>query len=57
MTKMTHPDLPGAEIEVVNPAGIPIYRQSGWQTEDENPKNKSANASASTASAKATEEK
>lgn len=55
MTKMTHPDLPGAEIEVVNPAGIPIYRQSGWQTEDENPKNKSANASASAASAKAEE--
>ena len=56
-TKMTHPDLPGVEIEVINPAGVPIHRQSGWQTADENPKSKSANASASTASAKTAEEK
>jgi hypothetical protein len=54
--KMTHPDLPGQEIWVVNPAGVPIHRQSGWRTEDENPQGKPANASATAASAK-TEEK
>jgi hypothetical protein len=36
--KMTHPDLPGQEITVVNPAGVPIHRQAGWRTEDETPK-------------------
>lgn len=55
--KMTHPDLPGQEILVVNPAGVAVHRQSGWRTEDEDPKSKSANASASTASAKTAGEK
>lgn len=53
--RMTHPDLPGREIWVVNPAGVPIHRQSGWRTEEDNPQGKSANASATAASAKAEE--
>jgi hypothetical protein len=53
MPKMTHPDLPGDEIDVAESA-VPIHRQSGWETADENPKSKTANASASAAK---TEEK
>jgi hypothetical protein len=37
-TKMYHPDLPNAEIDVVDPRGVAIHRQSGWRTEDEMPK-------------------
>lgn len=37
--KMYHPDLPDAEIDVVDPRGVAIWRQSGWRTEDEMPKN------------------
>lgn len=35
---MYHPELPDAEIDVVDPRAIPIHRQSGWRTEDEMPK-------------------
>lgn len=45
-TKMYHPDLPDAEIDVVNPRGIAIHRQSGWQTAEENPKLAKKNAPA-----------
>lgn len=33
---MTHPDLPGQEIEVPETA-VPIHRGSGWRTADETP--------------------
>ena len=39
-TRMTHPDLPGQPIDVVDPRGVPIHRQSGWRTDDEYPDGK-----------------
>lgn len=38
--KMSHPDLPGQDIEVSTLA-VPIHRQSGWRTADEDPKDTS----------------
>lgn len=42
-TKMYHPELPDAEIDVVLPAGVDLHRLSGWRTADETP-NSEANA-------------
>lgn len=33
--RMTHPDLPDAEIEVAESA-VAVHRASGWRTDDEN---------------------
>lgn len=57
MVAMYHPELPDQEIEVVDPRGVAIHRQSGWRTVDELPKSdKSKNTPAARDTAK-TEEK
>lgn len=54
MPKMTHPDLPEAEIDVFESA-VPIHRQSGWRTADETPQDTSKTTPAATGPAKAKE--
>ena len=49
--KMSHPDLPGQDIEVSTLA-VPIHRQSGWRTADEEPKDKTTSAASSAAKGK-----
>lgn len=53
MVAMYHPELPDQEIEVVDPRGVAIHRQSGWRTVDElsksdKPKNTPARDTAKT---------
>lgn len=51
---MSHPDLPGQDIEV-NALAVPIHRQSGWRTADENPQDMSRTPPAATTAAKGKE--
>lgn len=34
--RITHPDLPGRE-SYVHPRAVPVWRRSGWMTDDELP--------------------
>jgi hypothetical protein len=43
-TKMYHPELPDAEIDVVLPAGVDLHRLPGWRTADEMSNNETPNS-------------